>query len=84
VGQFICCFRLLLSCHIELAAPVVISRMSAQNSSAVMVTSCSVVYFLQDGVGLVDWEPRNKEFRTQLKEEIFETNGINIKEWELH
>lgn len=33
---------------------------------------------------LVGWEPRNKEFRIQLKEVISETNGISTKEWELH
>lgn len=37
----------------------------------------------QGGVDLVDWEPRNKESRIQLKEEISETNGISTKEWEL-
>lgn len=40
--------------------------------------------FLQDGVDLEDWEPRNKGFRIQLREGISETNGINTKEWELH
>lgn len=44
----------------------------------------NVVSFLQDGADRVDWEPRNKEFRIQLREAISETNGINIKEWELH
>jgi len=45
---------------------------------------CNAVSFPQDGADLVGWEPRSKESRIQLKEGISETNGINIKEWELH
>lgn len=83
-----CCFRLSVPILLYQTDAVFVSKMSVFVFTILVIKKQgkyrNVVSLLQDGVDLVDWEPRNKEFRIQLKEAISETNGISTKEWELH